>query len=134
MTYMGHDYYPEWLDNLADDVTLEAAAMDGTAQGSEDVRSIVVTAKELHEHQEFKFAGPVGDHGFLEDYTTQVRGEHISVIVAVAFNAAGQTQHVVVNHRATQANVRTTAVEHLDTLAGILLVLAVHARKQLFRR
>jgi hypothetical protein len=47
MTYMGHDYYPEWLDNLADDVTLEAAAMDGTAQGAEDVRSIVVTAKEL---------------------------------------------------------------------------------------
>jgi hypothetical protein len=44
---MGHDYYPEWLDNLADDVTLEAAAMDGTAQGAEDVRSIVVTAKEL---------------------------------------------------------------------------------------
>jgi hypothetical protein len=99
MTYMGHDYYPEWLDNLADNVTLEAGAMDGTAQGSEDVRSIVVTAKELYEHQEFKFARPVGDYGFLEDYTTQVRGEHISVIVAVAFNAAGQTQHVVVNHR-----------------------------------
>jgi hypothetical protein len=96
----GHrTYHPEWLDNLADDVTLEAAAMDGTAQGSENVRSIVVTAKELYEHQEFKFAGPVGDYGFLEDYTTQVRGEHISVIVAVAFNAAGQTQHVVVNHR-----------------------------------
>ncbi len=99
MTYMGHDYYPEWLDNLADDVSLEPAAMDGTARGSEDVRSIVVTAKELYEHQEFKFAGPVGDYGFLEDYTTQVRGEHISVIVAVAFNAVGQTQHVVVNHR-----------------------------------
>ncbi len=31
MTYMGHDYYPQWLDNLADDVTLEAAAMDGSA-------------------------------------------------------------------------------------------------------
>jgi hypothetical protein len=30
VTHMGHDYYPEWLDNLADDVTLEAAAMDGT--------------------------------------------------------------------------------------------------------
>jgi hypothetical protein len=33
MTYMGHDYYPQWLDNLADDVTFEAAAMDGTARG-----------------------------------------------------------------------------------------------------
>ena len=27
------DYYPEWLDNLADDVTLEAPAMNGTARG-----------------------------------------------------------------------------------------------------
>ena len=30
MTYMGNPYYPLWLDNLAEDVTLEAAAMDGT--------------------------------------------------------------------------------------------------------
>ena len=51
MTYMGHDYYPQWLDNLADDVTLEAAAMDGTAHGAADVRSIVVTAKQLYENQ-----------------------------------------------------------------------------------
>ena len=41
MTYMGSgdparrrtDYYPEWLDNLADDVTLEAGALEGTARG-----------------------------------------------------------------------------------------------------
>ena len=103
MTYMGKPYYPVWLDNLADDVTMEAAAMDGTARGAEDVRSIVLTAKELYENQQFKFAGPVGDYGFLEDYTTDVRGEHISVIVAVAFNAEGQTQHIVVNHRPRSA-------------------------------
>jgi hypothetical protein len=36
MTYMGKPYYPVWLDNLADDVTLEAAAMDGTACGAEE--------------------------------------------------------------------------------------------------
>jgi hypothetical protein len=29
------DYYPAWLDNLADDVTLEASAMDGAVQGIE---------------------------------------------------------------------------------------------------
>jgi len=42
MTYVGSgdparrrtDYYPVWLDNLADDVTLEASAMDGAAQAS----------------------------------------------------------------------------------------------------
>lgn len=70
MTYMGKPYYPAWLDNLADDVTLEAAAMDGVARGAETVRSILVTAREQYEHQEFKFAGPVGDYGFLEDYTS----------------------------------------------------------------
>lgn len=47
--------------------------MDGTAQGAQAVRSIVVTARELYEHQEFNFAGPVGDYGFVEDYTTEVR-------------------------------------------------------------
>ena len=103
MTYMGKPYYPVWLDNLADDVTLEAAAMDGTAQGAQAVRSILVTARELYEHQEFNFAGPVGDYGFVEDYTTEVRGEHIGVVVWVTFNAAGQTQQVVVNHRPRSA-------------------------------
>ena len=28
-TYMGQDYYLQWLDNLAEDVSFEAAAMDG---------------------------------------------------------------------------------------------------------
>ena len=117
MTYMGKPYYPEWLDNLADDVTMEAAAMDGTAHGAEDVRSIVVTAKELYENQQFKFAGPIGDYGFLEDYTTDVRGEHISVIVAVAFNADGKTQHIVVNHRPRSALLSFSRVM-LEKFAG----------------
>jgi hypothetical protein len=103
MTYMGKPYYPVWLDNLADDVTLEAAAMDGVAQGAEIVRSILVTAREQYEHQEFNFAGPVGDYGFLEDYTSRVRGEYTAVVVLVTFNAGGQTQRVVVNHRPRSA-------------------------------
>jgi hypothetical protein len=61
MTYIGKPYYPVWLDNLADDVALEAAAMDGTAHGAEDVRSIVVSAREVYDDQEFRFAGPAGD-------------------------------------------------------------------------
>lgn len=103
MTYLGKPYYPVWLDNLADDVTLEAAAMDGTAHGREDVRSIVVTAREVYDDQQFNFAGPVGDYGFLEDYTTTIRGVHTRVVVMVTFNAAGQTQQVVVNHRPRSA-------------------------------
>ncbi len=106
-TYMGSgdparrrdDYYPAWLDNLADDVTLEASAMDGAAQGAEAVRAIVVAAKTLYEYQELNFAGDYGDNGFLEDYTTQVRGEPLGVVGVVTRNAAGETQHIVVNHR-----------------------------------
>jgi hypothetical protein len=94
-----HDYYPAWLDNLADDVTGEGAAMEGAAQGAEAVRTIVVTARELYEYQDFNFAGPYGDNGFLEDYTTQVHGKPVGVVVTVSRNAAGEAQHIVVNHR-----------------------------------
>ena len=93
------DYYPEWLDNLADDVTGEGAAMQGAAQGAEAVRTIVVAARELYEYQEFNYAGPYGENSFLEDYTTQVQGEPVGVVVTVTRNAAGETQHIVVNHR-----------------------------------
>jgi hypothetical protein len=93
------DYFPAWLNNLADDVTLEAAAMEGFAQGPEAVRSITVAAKELYEYQDFNYAGSYGANGFLEDYTTQVRGEPTGVVVTVTRDVADKTQHLVVNHR-----------------------------------
>ena len=92
-------YYPSWLDNLADDVTIEGSAMDGVAQGAEAVRTILVAIRTLYEHQEFNFAGPVGDNGLLEDYTAHVQGEPVSCIVLIARNAAGQAQHIVANYR-----------------------------------
>jgi hypothetical protein len=33
---------------------------------------IVVAAREVYENQELNFAGPVGDYGFAEDYTSEV--------------------------------------------------------------
>jgi hypothetical protein len=114
---MGHDYYPEWLDNLADDVTMEAAAMDGTAHGAQDVHSIVVAAKTLYEHQEFSYAGPFADNGFLELYTCDIRGRHTSVVVVVIFNAAGQAQHISVNHRPRSALLSFSCVM-LEKFAG----------------
>src|ERR1700722_6802661 len=45
------DYSPVWLDNLADDVTLEASAMDGAAQGPDAVRSIILAVKSLYPYQ-----------------------------------------------------------------------------------
>jgi hypothetical protein len=93
------DYYPAWLDNLADDVTVEGSLLDGAVQGPEAVRTIVVTIRSLYDHQEFNFAGPSGDNRWLEDYIAQVRSEPIGCVVLVTRNADGQTQHIAANYR-----------------------------------
>jgi hypothetical protein len=93
------DYRPLWLENLADDVTVEGSAMDGSAQGPDAVRTILVAIRGLYEHQEFNFVGPYGDNGLVEDYTAQVNGEPISCVVLIKSNDAGQAQHIVANYR-----------------------------------
>src|ERR1043166_4983106 len=92
-------YYPAWVTNLADDATVEGSMLDGVVQGADAVRSVVLTIRSLYEHQEFKFAGPYGDNGFLEDYVAEVDGEPIGCVVLVTRNAAGQTAHVVASYR-----------------------------------
>ncbi len=107
MTYLGSGdpgpqlagYYPEWLDNLADDGTLEGSAMDGFVQGAEAVRTVLVYIRSLYDYQKFNFAGPYGENGWLEDYTAGVRGEPIGNVTLVTRNAAGQTLHIVGNYR-----------------------------------
>ena len=92
-------YYPWWLDNLADDVTGEGAAMQGVLQGSEFVHKVVTDARKLYENQQFQFTGDYGDNGFLEEYTCQIQGQPTRVVVTVKRNAAGKAQQLVVNHR-----------------------------------
>jgi hypothetical protein len=106
-TYLGsgdasrhrRDYRPEWLDNLADEVTMEGSVLTGIAEGPEAVRAILGFARTLYEYQEFNYVGPYGDHGVVEDYTSVVRGEPIGSVVVVRFNEAGQAARIVVNHR-----------------------------------
>ena len=93
------DYYPAWLENLADDVTIEGSLLDGAALGPEAVRTIVGAIRTLYEDQQFNFAGVYGKNGWLEDYTAHVRDEPIGCAVLVTNNAAGQTQHVAANYR-----------------------------------
>ena len=93
------DYYPTWLDHLADDVTLEGSMMDGFVQGPEGVRTVLVAIRTLYDYQDFHFVGPYDDNGWLEDYAAGIRGEPISNFTMVTRNAAGQTQHVVGNYR-----------------------------------
>ena len=93
------DYYPAWLDNMADKATVEGSMLDGVVQGAEAVRSVVLTIRSLYDRQEHKFAGPYTNNGFLEDYVAEVHGEPIGCVVLVTYNAAGQTQHVVASYR-----------------------------------
>jgi hypothetical protein len=70
-TYLGsgdasrhrRDYRPEWLDNLADDATIEGSVLTGIAQGPEAIRAILGFARTLYEYQEFSYVGRYGDHG-----------------------------------------------------------------------
>jgi len=92
-------YYPKWVDNLADDATLEGSMLDGIVQGGAAVRSVVVAIRSLYDRQAHKFAGPCGKNSFLEDYVAEVRGEPIGCVVLVTRNASGQTQHVMASYR-----------------------------------
>jgi hypothetical protein len=92
-------YYPWWLDNLADDVTGEGAAIQGTLRGAEAVRTLVLDARALYEHQTFQFTGDYGEDGFLEEYTCLIKGEPTSAVVTVKRNTDGKAHHIVVNHR-----------------------------------
>src|SRR5262249_55162541 len=77
-TYLGsgdasrhrRDYRPDWLDNLADDVTIEGSVLTGIAEGPEAIRAILGFARTLYDYQEFNYVGPYGDDGFVEDYTS----------------------------------------------------------------
>ncbi|GHJ39429.1 hypothetical protein [Streptomyces sp. TS71-3] len=107
MTYLGSgdpvrertDYYPPWLDQLADDVTLEGAALNGVVHGADNVRKLLAYARTLYEYQDFEFIGKYGENGFVEDYSSRVQGQPIANIAVVRKNAAGQAQSLIMNHR-----------------------------------
>ena len=94
------DYFPVWLNDLADDVTLEASAINGAAQGPEAVRAIILAVKSLYEYQDINFTGDYDDgRYFIEDYTTQIQGKPFGVMGVITRNDQGQTQRIVVNQR-----------------------------------
>ena len=58
-TYLGsgdasrhrRDYRPEWLDSLADDVTIEGSVLTGIAEGPEAIRAILGFARTLYDYR-----------------------------------------------------------------------------------
>jgi hypothetical protein len=106
-TYLGRgdpagrfaDYYPAWVDDLADDVTLEGSLLDGAVQGVDAIRTVIGAVRKLYDRQDFNFAGPCGENGFIEDYTAEIRGTRLGCLHLITFNADGQAQHIVANYR-----------------------------------
>jgi hypothetical protein len=106
-TYLGRgdpagrfaDYYPAWFDKLAGDVTLEGSMLDGAVQGADAIRAVIGGVRELYDRQDFNFAGPWGDNGFIEDYTAEVQGRPIGCLHLITFNADGQAQHIAAHYR-----------------------------------
>jgi hypothetical protein len=93
------NYYPEWLGNLADDVTIEGSLLDGAIRGPDAVKAIIGAIRTLYERQDFNYVGPWGDDRFIEDYSAAVAGEPIGCVVMITRNAAGQTKHIAANYR-----------------------------------
>ena len=93
------DYYPAWVDKMADDITLEGSMLDGAVQGSAAVRAIIGGVRQLYDRQVFSFAGPWGDNGFIEDYTAEVRGKPLGCFHLITFNDDGAAQHIAAHYR-----------------------------------
>jgi hypothetical protein len=93
------EYYPWWLDQLADDATGEGAAMQGVLHGGDNVRTLVTEARKVYDNQTFYFTGDFGSKGFIEEYTCEIEGQPTRVVVTVHRNEEGKCKHLVVNHR-----------------------------------
>jgi hypothetical protein len=93
------NYHPAWFDTLADDVTLEGSMLDGAVQGADAIRVIIGGVRALYDRQDFTFAGPFGENGFIEDYTAEVRGRPLGCLHLITFNADGQAQHIAAHYR-----------------------------------
>jgi hypothetical protein len=87
------------MDKLAGDVTLEGSMLDGALQGADAIRAVIGGVRALYDRQDFNFAGPCGDNGFIEDYTAEVRGKPIGCFHLITFDADGQTQHIAAHYR-----------------------------------
>jgi hypothetical protein len=112
------DYYPAWLDDLADDATVEGSMLDGAVQGAEAVRDIVVAIRTAYgDSQEFHYTGPWGHNGWLEDYVARVDGRPLGCVVLVTRNGAGQTQSVVASYRPVSTVLHFSRLLH-ETFAG----------------
>jgi hypothetical protein len=68
-------------------------------QGADAVRAVIGGVRRLYDRQDFNFAGPWGDNGFIEDYNAEIRGRPLGAVHLITFNADGEAQHIAANYR-----------------------------------
>ena len=108
---------PEWLDKLADNVTLEGSAIRGLLEGIETVKAIVAGFRELEAFQEVNYAGPCAHNCHLEDYVTEIQAQPTGVVTMTYNDDAEDVQHVIINHRPLSSVVLVSDLLH-QKLAG----------------
>ncbi|MFI6762421.1 hypothetical protein ACIBF5_25125 [Micromonospora sp. NPDC050417] len=99
------DYYPEWIDQLDENVVLQAAVLNADITGRDQVRKILQYARTLYEFQDFRFAGRYDD-GWIEEYRSKVRGVTTHNIAIIHYNDQGRVDQLVMNHRPLSAMLR----------------------------
>jgi hypothetical protein len=105
-------YYPGWLEDVAEDATLEGSMIQGVILGPDALRSVVLKIKSMYQPQWFLSVGPYGENGWIEDYAAIMDGMPLGCVVLVKRNDAGQTQHVMASYRP-----RETVMHFADLLA-----------------
>ena len=96
------DYYPHWLDSLADDVILQGAVFNGELRGADDVGQMLSFARSRYAFRTAASRQARGLLGGLPLPHPRHRGlpserRRDLQLVVVYFNDAGQTSQLVMN-------------------------------------
>ncbi|WP_329391518.1 hypothetical protein [Streptomyces sp. NBC_01716] len=91
-----------FTDNLADDVTLEGAVMNGVLQGCDAVRAQLGVVSGFYRDRVDRFSFDA-DSYHVEEYTAVVDGRPIKATATMHRNEQGEVDAVVVNHRPLSA-------------------------------
>ncbi|MFD3523180.1 hypothetical protein [Streptomyces sp. NPDC058653] len=89
-------------DNLAENVTLEGAVMNGVLQGREAVLAQLAVVSGFYSERVDHFSFDSGDY-HVEEYEAVVAGRPIRATATMHRDAAGKIDAVVVNHRPLSA-------------------------------
>jgi hypothetical protein len=93
---------PWFLRNLAPDVVLAGAVMNGSLRGAEAVTAQIRTVVSLYKDYKLVYTGEFDDRR-VQEYTAVVDGRPLNGVGTFHINGQGQVDEIVVNHRPLSA-------------------------------